>query len=237
MKTIISRFCLALLFAVSASCSIDSPRYDFDISLLLDVTDSMSAYPTANEITAPLDLKTHPWQCVHIRISYLTDREVNDVKVVTLEAENQWTGNLPQRKGKIEQFKKRLAQCLTVKPNISLPYSIIFKGAANEANRLAASTATKRYLLVYSDLCEHTPDISFYDKHTLARLQQSPQSVANQFETLASLKSLNGVDVWLLYNPANYTENTAYMPIAEFYQHLFSAHGAVVHIANKFQLL
>ena len=116
-------------------------------------------------------------------------------------------------------------------------HSIVYRTIAREANTIATSRATYKHLLVFSDLAEHTPDISFYDPRTIDHLQKSPQSFAQQLEATLPLKQLNGVDVWFLYNPSNYAKNNAYMKIAGFYQHMFTAHGAVPHVANKFQPL
>jgi hypothetical protein len=87
---------------------------------------------------------------------------------------------------------------------------------------------------VYSDLCEHTPDFSFYAPGAIARLQKAPQIIEQQFEATVQLKQLNRVELWLLYNPASNRQNNAYMPIAGFYKCLFIKYGATVHIANKF---
>lgn len=228
---------LLLLFSLGCSTA-TQPIYDIDMCVITDVTDSLSAKPTAEEITQPLGLQQNPWQSVRILCTTVSDRQINDVRIVTLKAEPEWSGNVTLRQATVAHFVKQVQQALyAMKYTASRPYSIIFPAVAQEANLLANSTAIKRYILLYSDLLEHTPAINFYDLKTVNRLQKSSQSIAQQLEETTPLKQLNGLELWLLYNPQNYKQNRSYMSITELYQHLFTAHGATVHIANKFQPL
>jgi hypothetical protein len=209
-----------------------------DIAVIVDKTDRMTAYPNANDIISQLGLQDNPWQGVRITTTYISDRDINDVTVVTLASENQWSGNKMIRKAKIEHFTQQLQQCLTaMKYSGTCPYSIVYRTIARQANRLAANTADRKLLLVYSDLYENDTELNFYDTHTINRLQKSPQSIATQLEATIPLKQLSGLQLWLLYNPTSFSQNNRYMIVANFYQHLFSTHGAITHVANKFQPL
>jgi len=237
MKTMLTSLCLVALLALPTSCTDPGKLLDYDITVLLDVTDGMAAYPTSGEIESQLNLKAQPWQSVRVSVTYVSDKDINDATAVTLEGGNEWTGNLPQRRATIERFRQQLASSLAVKANAKLPYSIVYRAVATAANELAASTAAKRWLIVASDLREHTPYLSFYDSQTLSRLQNEPQAIARQLEAIMPLKRLDGIQMWLLYDPANYGDSESYTRIANFYKGVFEAHGAVTHIANKFQPL
>jgi len=218
-----------------ASCTETASVFDTEIAIVVDKTDRMSIYPNADEIISQLGLKDNPWQGVRIAATYISDRDVNDVTVLKLEAENEWSGNIMIRKAKIKQFIKQLQQCLTaMQYSGTCPYSIVYRAIAGQANRLAVSKAKRKFLLVYSDLYEHGTDISFYDAKVIKRIHENPQSVAVQLEATAPLKPLKGLQLWFIYNPASFEENNRYMTVANFYQHLFTAHGAVAHITNKF---
>jgi len=219
------------------SCN-NSAITNIDIAVIVDKTDRMTAYPNANEIISQLGLQDNPWQGVRITATYISDRDINDVSVVTLESENEWSGNKMIRKAKIEHFTKELQQCLTgMKYNGTCPYSIVYRTIARQANRLAASTANRKLLLVYSDLYENDTALNFYDPRVINRLQTNPRSITAQLEATVPLKPLSGLQLWLLYNPASFSQNNRYMTVATFYQQLFSVHGAITHISNKFQPL
>lgn len=238
MKSAIKYIPLFIALLPYSSCTETTSVFDIEMAIVVDKTDRMSIYPTADEIISQLELKDNPWQGVRITATYISDRDVNDVTVLQLDAENEWSGNMMIRKAKIKHFVKGLQECLSaMKYSGTCPYSIVYRTVARQANRLAASNSNKKFLLIYSDLYENTADMSFYDPKIITRLQQHPQSIEAQFEATVPLGSLSGLNVWLIYNPANYRENSAYMAIANFYQRLFTEHGAVTHIANKFMPL
>jgi len=238
MKTTLKYIPLFIALLPCAGCATTKEPFDTDIAVIVDKTDRMTAYPTADEIVSQLGLKENPWQGVRITATYISDRDINDMAVVTLEAESEWSGNVIVRKAKVQRFIKQLQRCLTeMHYNGTCPYSIIYRTIARQANRLAASKAKRKLLLVYSDLYENDADLNFYDAKVMHRLQKNPQSVITQLEASAPLKPLKGLQLWLIYNPASFKQNNDYMAIAGFHQHLFTAHGAAVHIANKFMPL
>ncbi|HZY40337.1 MAG TPA: hypothetical protein VFE53_26985 [Mucilaginibacter sp.] len=235
MKFTIKYIPLFIALWLLISCDDNKPLFDNDITIIVDKTDRMTAYPTADEITGQLGLKDNPWQGLRITTTYISDKDVNDVTVLTLEAENEWSGNIMMRKAKVQHFIKQLQRCLTAMVNTgTCPYSIIYRTIARQANRLMISPAHSKLLLVYSDLKENDVDLNFYDSKVMTRIQKNPQSVVTQLEATARLKPLNGLQLWLIYNPVSFTQNNTYMSIAGFYQHLFSANGAEIHIANKY---
>jgi hypothetical protein len=235
MKFTIKYIPLFIALWLLISCDDNKLLFDTDITIIVDKTDRMTAYPTADEITGQLGLKDNPWQGLRITTTYISDKDINDVTVLTLEAENEWSGNIMLRKAKIQHFIKQLQRSLTAMVNTgTCPYSIIYRTIARQANRLMSSQAHSKLLLVYSDLYENGPDLTFYDSKVLTRMQNNPQSIATQLGPTAPLRPLKGLQLWLIYNPSSFKQNNGYMVIAGFYQHLFNAHGAEAHIANKF---
>jgi hypothetical protein len=103
MKPIIQYALPVLLFLWSAGCTPQSTTIDVDIAIICDITDPMVAYPNPEEITSQLGLTANPWQGVRITVTYISDKNINDVQVVTLDAENRWTGNTTLRKAKIQK--------------------------------------------------------------------------------------------------------------------------------------
>ncbi|MBW4888457.1 hypothetical protein KXQ82_01970 [Mucilaginibacter sp. HMF5004] len=226
------------MYTLAIGCTGRTAVIDTDIVIVRDITDSMTVTPTAQKVVSQLGLKANPWQSVRITTTYISDLDVNDVQVATLDAESQWTGNLPMRKAKIQQFIQQVQQGLDVSIHTTTrPYSIAFRTIARQANKLAVSQATHQYLLIYSDLMENSNVANFYDARTIARLHATPHDIENQLQAEVSLTQLHGLEMWFIYNPQSFTQNNTYMKIAGFYQHMLTAHGATTHIATKFQLL
>jgi hypothetical protein len=238
MKTSIKYYLLAAQFALPTACAAQGPAYEKDIAIIVDVTDKMASFPTADEIMPKLGLNENPYQGIRITATTICDRDITEIKVLTLPAESKWTGNRTLRKEKIRRFSAELNKCLAaIRYGGKRAYTIAYRTIARQANRLAASTAATRWLLVYSDLNENDGNLNFYDPGTLSRLQKEPQGIATQLDADAPLKSLKGLQVWLVYDPVTFSKNNDYMAVARFYERLFAGRGAVTRISTKFQQL
>ncbi|HVW95758.1 MAG TPA: hypothetical protein VHA56_07305 [Mucilaginibacter sp.] len=235
MKKLIIYMTLSAALAGTA-CTVNSKTYDVETRVIIDATDRLAAYPTADEIIDPLNLKNYPWQGCKISCTYISDLDVNTTTVFTLERQNEWSGNIVTRRAQIRSFTKKLQRCLSaMRPTESRQHSIIYRTIARQCNQLAASTAKKRYCLVFSDLMENSTTMNFYRPETTNKLHKDPRPIQRRLEQAVPVTSLRGLDVWLLYSPGSYHANNTYMDVAEFYQGLLSGHGAAVHIANRFQ--
>lgn len=219
-------------------CSPSESAQNIEVAIVIDKTNQMPAFPDAKEIVSQLGLTANPWPGIKITATYASDRDINDVMEVTLDAENQWSGNLDLRKAQIKLLTRQLQQCLdSMRYAGACPHSIVYRAIARQANRLADSNTAQRYLLVYSDLVENDINLNFYNPQTLARLKASPGSIEKQLTAELLLKSLKGLQVWFIYSPASFAQNNSYMLIADYYSRLFSVHGAIPHVASKFMSL
>lgn len=233
MKT--ARYYLLLIVSVMCgACITQQPALDADMTIVIDQTDPMVLYPTAEAVTAPLGLNRNPWQGVRVAVTYISDKDINQTSMVTLGRESAWSGNLAIRKAKVQHFIRQLHHCLTgMKSANFCQHSIIYRTIARQVNMLAVSPASAKFLLVYSNLYEND-EVNFYDPQTFELIRNSPQSIQKRLEAATPIAALRGLQVWLLFNPASYKENNNYMVLAGFYQRLLQAHGATVHIENQF---
>ncbi len=237
MKTTMKYIPVFIALWLYTGCANNARIFETDITIIIDKTDRMTVYPTAGEIISKLGLKGNPWQGIRITATYVSDKDINDVTVLTLEGENQWSGNIIMRKAKIQHFSKQLQRCLSgMEYNGTCPYSIIYRTIARQINRLAASDATRKILLTYSDLQENDTDLDFYDPKVKDKIAKNPQSIIAQLEATVPLKSLNGLQIWLLYSPTSYRQNNTYLPVAMIYNKLFESKGAIVHIEKTLNL-
>ena len=197
----------------------------------------VAAFPSADEFISQLNLKEQPYQSICVRISTISDKDLNSATVLSLEKEDEWASNITIRRAKIQHFAKQLQQCLSAIQGADTScHSIIYRAVAAQANRLAASPAKRKYLIVYSNLYENS-DINFYNPGTLRVLQNNPNIIQQRLEQEVALHSLNGLDTWLIYNAISYRDNNHFKPIVALYQRILQAHGSTVHVDTKFQPL
>lgn len=227
---------LASIGTLMSNCGGRTAPYDIAITVMVDQTDAMILYPTAKGLLSPFGLERDPFRGVQVRIVAINAQDIAQSQTLSLERENRLTSNSIVRQAKIRRFEKELQACLDTFRRIqAAPRSIIFRAVSREAMRLKGLDAASRVLLVFSDLMELS-ETSFYDAETLALLQDNPGAMERRLQGGHPLPDLVGLQVWLLYSPGTYQQNSAYMPIAHFYERVYTAHNATVHIDNQFLL-
>ena len=233
MKTIIHLWILALC-ALCIGCGSADTVPDRFIIIVIDRTDPMSIVPDAHQLCTQMGLKENPWQKIVVETTTISDKDVNEVHVITLKQETEWFTDEDLRKGEIKHFELQLKECLSrLSAPAQCPYSIIYRNIQRQATRLAASKAKSRWMLVYSDLAEHS-SVSFYNPKVVDELQTHPEVVQKHLGIDEPLPDLRNVHIWLLYEPQSYEANQSYMVFAGFYQKVLSAKGAIVHIDANF---
>jgi hypothetical protein len=151
---------------------------------------------------------------------------------MNINAENHWLGNEFDREKKVKDFYAQITQILTnlEKETNGKDNSSIYIPIANELNRLSQNTALKRILLVYSDLMENTEELSFYNKSKFSLLQSDPDTIQKYFLAEVPLQKLNGITIYLIYQPSDPKTDEEYQIISGFYKKLFESKGATVLI-------
>jgi len=236
MKNLTTTIVLTISF-VLLSCNTQPSAPDVAMTILFDMTDKVTSFPTSDELLSPLNLKDQPYQEIHIMVSTISDKDINNTTILSLEKEDEWASNITIRRAKIQHLKAQLQQCLTaIEHTDTSGHSIIYRAVVAQANGLAAMEAKHKYLLVFSNLYENS-DINFYNPAVLHSLQRNPAAIQRQLEQEAALQPLNGLDTWFVYNAASYRDNNHYRPVASLYSRIFQSHGSTVHIGTKFQPL
>jgi len=235
MKTILTYALLALSMALGA-CNEQPSPFDTALTIMVDETDTLPVYPSVTTLLTPFKLKEQPWQSLEITALGIEDKDITTAETITLPKENPITGNPIIRQARLARFAALLQGRLAAIDSVrSRPRSIVFRAVAQQAALLANRTAAHRYLLVYSDLMEHS-NVNFYDPNTRSLLQTNPAIIEKQMEAEQQLPDLPGVQMWFVYKPKTYRENNLYMRIARFYERVYTAHHATVHIATTFEL-
>ena len=236
MKKIINYIIMLLIGCFCMACSKEPLKNDKEVVMLIDESDPLRLKPDADEISSQLGLKQDIWQGIKVLITYISDKDINTEKVISLEKAAMLSGNKQLRTLQVEHFKKELRAALSgAHTSGSLNNSIIYRTVARHLNELSASTAKSKYLMLYSDLMEND-EISFYNPATLSLLRTHPDVIRQRLERTIKLRNLTGIQVWLLYEPKSFNENNTYMAAANLYKQMLEAKGATVHIANTLNL-
>lgn len=203
-----------------------------EVSEIIDFTDKMIATPKPDNVNALFNLNNNKWSGGVFRLLYITNVSYNPMSGAKIEAENEWLSNQFQRAEKVKMFYTEITKIISdiSKEDVGKDNSAVYFPVAKELNRLSQSTANKKILLIHSDLMENTTGMSFYDKQTLSLLKTNSDSIKKYFESQMELKKMDGIKIYLIYQPINIREDEDYKVVSNFYKNLFESKGAEVEI-------
>lgn len=230
MKTIIVIIVL-LSAGVWAASFLHHDTSVTEITVLRDVTDNMLSQPNTDEILSLYGRDKDKWNGAALRFIDITDVSFNGISEVRLEAVNKWLSNEPARDKEIKSFKSKVVEILSSKTSIGKAHSSIYIPLTRELNILSQSKADRKIFLIYSDLMENSPAVSFYNKAAFARLQANPDSLKQLFEKLQPLHQLAGIEVYLIFQPVDVSQDEAFKTVSEFYKKMLEDKGAHVTIS------
>jgi hypothetical protein len=230
MKTIGIIFILLFLSILTALVTYHKP-VSTEISVLGDITDSLLAKPDAKEIIRLYNFSNNnKWNAALFRFADVTDVSMNRTSEFKMESENKWLSNEPERDKEIKKFQSGISEVLSANESFGREHSSVYLPIAHELIRLSESKLEKRMLLVYSDLMENTPDLSFYDKRDFQLLVSNPDSLKKLFTQWEPLPSLNGIAVFLIYQPADIDADWKFKEVSGFYKKFLEDKGAQVNV-------
>lgn len=235
MKTTISIFLISagLFFA---ACTM-SHTITTEVIVLNDVTDKFLSRPVPSDILSLYGLGKNQFNGGIFRFSDLTDVSMNQTQEEKIGSVNQWLSNQFQRQNQVDSFNSGVTAIITQANHVSdgENNSSIYLPLATALNQLCQSNADKKYLLVYSDLMENTPQVTFYSEAMLQEIEQKPKSVQALFTAEQQLPSLKGITIYLLYEPTDPLQDEEYRIVSKFYQDLLVGKGATVIISPNLQ--
>lgn len=233
MKTInIITIAVFVLLILTACSGINTKSKSTDLSEIVDITDTLIAKPKPEEAISLFNLNNDKWDGADFKLQYITNVSYNPSFEAQLEPENKWLGNQFKRAEKVKKFYSEINKINlnTDTETIGKDNSAVYFPIAMELNRLSKSNATTRILLIYSDLMENTNTITFYDSDTFEKIRTKPDSIQQYFESQLKLANLNGIRIYLIYQPINTMQDEAYKVVSAFYSKLFESKGASVEI-------
>lgn len=248
MKTTLLKLFFALFYilmalviagfvALAASCE---QRKAQVAVLLIDITEPLRAWPQADELAALFDFGSGNRNGASLTVSELNDVSYNkQVAFVLPQGGNAFTTNRFGRTHEVEAFTQAITaylDSLTRDTIIGRPKSSLYVPLAMHLNQLAQSNADDRYVIVYSDMMEHSTRLSFYDPATLALLARDPDSIAARLERMAPLVDLSGIRLAFIYQPTDSAADDTFRLVSGFFKSYFEAHGAAVTISANLTL-
>ena len=138
-----------------------------------------------------------------------------------------------ERGQEISNFKQQITDRIinANKTNSGKSQSSLYFPIANMLNELSTHKITqRRYMLIYSDLMENSNTLSFYNKKTLNLLVKNPELISKYLTSQVSLNNLQGITIYVIYQPVNTKQDERFKIVSEFYKKMFQAKGAIVKI-------
>jgi hypothetical protein len=233
MKTSLITISIIACIILLAGCTEMTYTNDSaDVSVIWDITDPMMVTPKVNEITSLFGFDDNIWNGGKFRFFNVSDVSINKIHEVSIESENEWLSNKFNRNNKIKRFYSEITEILAgaLKQNIGRDNTSLYLPIAKELKRLSKSKAAKRVMLIYSDLMENTDEMSFYGGNDFLQLKTNPNAVTKYFDSQLKLDNLNGIQIYLVFQPLNMKQDEVYKVVSGFYKKLFEAKGATVEI-------
>ena len=233
MKITITIILLLVIAGLFATVYFSNRANLTDISVLRDVTEKHLSQPESAEILPLFGLDQNKWNGGDFRFGNISDVSYTPAREVKIGSANQWLSNEYDRANEIKGFYSDITKTLTDAQNDSVGkwHSSVYMPVAMELNRLSQSKATRRILLVYSDLMENDPNFSFYKDETLNQLASNYNLLSKKLNELMPLQNLSGIEIHLLYEPPNVVSDGRYKIVSAFYKKLLESKGATVTIS------
>jgi hypothetical protein len=203
-----------------------------EISVIRDLTDTFTSKPNSETILHLYNFTTDKWSEGDFRFIEVTDLNINNIYLVSISTKSLFLRNDFKRKDEIKAFNAKVDTIITETENLTSGKnnSAIYTPVANELNRMSKSSATSKNMLIYSDLMENTDKMSFYNKSVLNSIKKEPDKIKQYFESQIKLNKLNGIKIYIIYQPRNTEEDNAFSIVSGFYKQLFESKGADVEI-------
>jgi hypothetical protein len=227
-KILIGCSTISIALAVYFLSPLHKPKETIAISVLEDITDAHKATPDVSKIILMYGLKDDEWRGAIFRYSNLTDVSLNATQEKILPEEFEFLSNEFQRAKELNEFTAQITEAVSHKDTSGRSNSSVYLPLAREINTLQNMGATKKIILVYSDLMENESGMSMYEPKTFQKVFSNQESLIAYFNKKLPLADLHGITIYLVYQPKNPTADAQYQVVSSFYKVLLERKGATV---------
>jgi hypothetical protein len=237
MKTITSTVVALILSGalfLLFGCKDQPQPLKLDETLMVDFTENdFLSSPDKNLIKQSYTSDKIFWEGYSFRMRGISDVDYTPAFGAEIKPEYWYLGNTAKRKKTVQNFYSGIDSAFE-KINATSKGCVrsdIFIPITQELLRLSQSTAERRVLVIYSDLMEYSFLADFYQKSTLAQLQNNPEAIQQQLEKAAPLADLKGIEVKIVSQPRSNGESKQFEIVSGFYKRILEAKGAKVSIS------
>ena len=139
------------------------------------------------------------------------------------------------RRDSIIAFKEKIVWFIDNKfgNGEGLPTSQVNQCLCRSLTRLRASPATKRVMVIYSDLMENTPSMSFHGENAPDIVGKDYGRVSQIFNESCPLKDLSGIVIHVVFSPRKANQEEVIKAQA-FWEKYLESHSATVEFRPNF---
>lgn len=223
---------LIILFTTTGCSSKEGQTAE--LVYMRDITSSMTDQQIQKiEVNSFYDLEANKWNGGIFRYVPISDVSYNYTSEVSIKAGNEWTSNELKRKTEVKSFFDGISKIITdtSKVKAGKNNSSVYNSIARELNRLSQSHSQRKVIIINSDLIEHTNLLSFYKQKVIHALKANPDSIVNNLNAQVELQNLDGIKVYLIYQPLNMLDDQRYKIVSDFYKKMLENKGARVEIS------
>ena len=236
MKPITYFSCIVCMIAVVllGACANMNTRTSTEYSVIRDLTDSAEVMPDEAALINDLGIDTNIWNGINFSFFNVSDVSYTPHwRIAIARGGNRLASSEFTRKREIAAFKAKLSALLDSarSDTAGRTHSSIYLPVAEELVRLSNSNAERKVLILYSDLMENTPELSFYNPRTFADLGTSPDKVKSKLLAEAKLPDLTGITIHIVHEPKNAKDDATFRRVSEFFRQMFEAQGAEVSVS------
>lgn len=216
-----------------------------EIAVVGDRTDILKEEPS-NDVQPLYNLYNidddHLYNGCKLTYRDVSDVSIGDVQTITVDPVSPLLANSNQRIAEYKGFEQSIKETFD---NAKKQYgqtqnrSMVFSVVMEEAGRLSRSSATNKYLVVFSNMLDHSSDyLDIYQPLVADMMARHPEQVMQTLEGKMKIESLKGVKVIIVYRPNDhdYQEERLFLIAKDFYVKLLTRHGAQVVVVPKIQL-
>jgi len=225
---------MSIILAGFISCQETPTPVEIDFSIFRDITGSTENTNidiTPKDVLEMFGVDNNPQAYGKFRTSVLSDVHLAKVEQVRLKPVK--TLNKYIRQAAIEKFKLGIDSLLTNLKQVKSEKeaSSLFIPISKELRRLSRSTAQHKYLVIYSDLFEHSNSLfSVYSDEEFKQIVENPEKLIEFFEKYAKIPDdLYGIKVFVIFNP-QLADDTHFLAISNIYKELLESKEAEVFI-------
>lgn len=234
MKTMFFLVVIAFTSCINKSKNTED---DVAVSVINDKTDSILLHPGATLLPV-LGLSQNKNRAVTFRYCEITDKTLIPVINLTLPS-GETTKNKNVRNEPLFREQEILNLYDSIKKIFNsaatnrgyLDHSECFKTIASELTVLTQNKSPKKYLLVYSNLYEHSSIWSLYSADARQTLFNNPQNILELFEKTKLLPgNLKGIQVIFIYEPLDMKDDQIFNAVVAIYKTLIEKRGGTCRI-------